>query len=162
MARVTIAALIAGMIAAPLSSQEPREGAPSSAPAGAANPYNGRLGELNVRVPKIEGAIRIDGRLEEAVWSGAAILTGFSQYAPVDGVAAEDSTEVLVMYADQEMYFGVRAFEPHGTVVASLADRDKIGSNDHVQLILDTFNDHRRALVFSMNPLGVQRARRRS
>ncbi|MGH7504846.1 MAG: DUF5916 domain-containing protein, partial [Longimicrobiales bacterium] len=100
--------------------------------------------------------VRVDGVLNEADWSSAALLTGFSQYQPVDGLAAEDSTEVLVWYTDHELYIGVRAFEPHGRVVATLADRDRIGGNDHVQLILDTFNDRRRALFFSVNPLGVQ------
>jgi hypothetical protein len=41
-------------------------------------------------------------------------------------------------------------------VIASLADRDRLGSDDHIQIILDTFNDRRRAFVFSVNPLGVQ------
>lgn len=39
---------------------------------------------------------------------------------------------------------------------ATLADRDKIGNDDYVQILLDTFNDHRRALVFGVNPFGVQ------
>ena len=98
----------------------------------------------------------IDGRLDEAVWGGASILTGFSQFSPVDRLPAADSTEVLVMYTDHAIYFGIRAFEPHGSVAATLADRDKIGSNDHVELFLDTFNDKRRALLFAVNPFGIQ------
>jgi hypothetical protein len=109
-----------------------------------------------VRVPKIAVEPEIDGRLDEALWSDAALLTGFSQYQPVDRLPADDSTEVLVLYTDHAIYFGVRAYEPHGSVIATLADRDRIAGNDHVQLLLDTFNDRRRALFFAVNPLGVQ------
>ena len=39
---------------------------------------------------------------------------------------------------------------------ATLADRDKIASDDNVQILLGTFHDHRQAYVFGVNPLGVQ------
>src|SRR5690606_5859013 len=41
-------------------------------------------------------------------------------------------------------------------VRATLADRDKIGGDDFVQILLDTFDDRRQAFVFGVNPLGVQ------
>jgi hypothetical protein len=118
--------------------------------------YNGRAGRTEVRPPKITGDIQVDGRLDEAQWRQAAILTGFSEYAPVDKLVAEDSTEIFVMYTEHEMYLGIRALETHGPVNASLADRDKVFSNDYIQFNLDTFNDKRRALVFIVNPMGVQ------
>ena len=118
--------------------------------------YNGRDQKIQVDVPKMRAEIKVDGELDEAVWNGAAVLTGFSQYSPVDGAAAEDSTEVLVWYSDHEIHFGIRAFEPHGAVNATLADRDKYFSNDFVQLFIDTFNDKRRAFIFGVNPFGVQ------
>jgi hypothetical protein len=118
--------------------------------------FHGRLGQTSLTLPKADGAVRIDGRLDEAPWQTAAVLTGFSQYSPTDGVPAADSTEVLVMYSDHEVYFGVRAYETHGAVHVTHADRDRIASDDHIQLILDTFNDRRRAYTFAVNPLGVQ------
>ena len=118
--------------------------------------YHGRRGELTVAIPRIETEATVDGVLDEDAWSRAAVLTGFSQYMPVDGIAATDSTEVLAWYAPDGIWFGIRAFEPHGSVNATLADRDKIDTDDFVQILLDTFNDRRRALVFGVNPLGVQ------
>ena len=118
--------------------------------------YSGRANRLDVSVPRLEASIQVDGVLDEAPWGTAAILTGFSQYRPVDGLPAEDSTEVLVWYGSSAMYFGVRAFAPPGGVRGTLADRDKIGDDDYVAILLDTFNDNRRALVFAVNPLGQQ------
>ena len=126
---------------------------PDSAPA----VFHGRRGQSDARIPRIDDAkVTIDGRLDEAVWSRAAILTGFSQFTPIDNRPAEDSTEVLVFYSSHAIYFGIRAFEPHGVVNATLADRDKIDGDDRVEILLDTFNDHRMALSFGVNPLGIQ------
>src|SRR5919107_1919371 len=118
--------------------------------------YDGRAGKLSVRAPRVEVEPEIDGKLEEAAWGEAAVLTGFSQFSPADGVPAADSTEVLVWYSPTAILFGIRAFEAHGAVHATLADRDRISSDDHVQILLSTFNDGRQATVFAVNPLGVQ------
>jgi hypothetical protein len=118
--------------------------------------YHGRENNVAVSLPKLADDIRVDGILDEPAWNGASMLTGFSQYRPNDGLPALDSTEVLVWYSDHAIHFGVRAFEPHGAPNATLADRDRIGGNDHVLLLLDTFNDRRRAIAFLVNPLGVQ------
>ncbi len=119
--------------------------------------YDGRLKQLDVRVPRVEATVTIDGVLDEPVWKTAVRLVGFTQYRPVDSRPAEDSTEVLVWYAPDAIYFGIRAYEAHGNVVrATLADRDNIDADDNVQILLDTFNDRRRALLFAVNPLGAQ------
>ncbi|MGV3708774.1 MAG: DUF5916 domain-containing protein [Gemmatimonas sp.] len=98
----------------------------------------------------------IDGRLDEAVWQRASILTGFSLYQPVDGRPAPDSTEVRVWYSPTAIFFGIRAFEPHGPVRATLADRDRVSMDDNVEIHLDTFSERRRAFVFIVNPFGIQ------
>ena len=120
----------------------------------------GRRTGLDVTPPRIEASIEVDGRLDEAVWSRAALLTGFSQFAPADGRPAEDSTVVLVWYSPTAIHFGIRAYERHGdpatTVRATLADRDRIFGDDNVQLLLGTFDDGRQATVFAVNPFGVQ------
>jgi hypothetical protein len=118
--------------------------------------YDGRAGETHIQAPRIDAEIAIDGALTEPAWSRAAVLRGFSQYAPVDGVPASDSTVVLVFYSKRAIYFGIRAYEAHGAVHATLADRDKIASDDYVQILLDTSHDHRRAYIFGVNPLGIQ------
>jgi hypothetical protein len=119
--------------------------------------YSGIAGQTSVQIPRLDDAgVTIDGGLGEESWAHAATLTGFSEYTPVDGRPAEDSTEVLVWYSGTAIYFGIRAFETHGAVHATLADRDRIGTDDYVQILLDTFDDHRQALVFGVNPLGVQ------
>ena len=118
--------------------------------------YNGREGQLRVRAPRLESTIAIDGRLDEPVWRDAALLTGFSLYQPADGRPAPDSTEVRVWYSPNAIHFGIRAFEPHGNVTYSVAERDRLTSDDQIEIHLDTFDERNRALVFIVNPLGIQ------
>ena len=118
--------------------------------------YVGTRSETEVAVPRLDQSADIDGSLDEAVWARAAVLTGFSQYEPVDQRPAVDTTQVLVWYSPTGIYFGIKAFDASGSVNATLADRDKIDGDDHVQLLLDTFDDRRQALFFGVNPLGIQ------
>ncbi|HEV8509558.1 MAG TPA: DUF5916 domain-containing protein [Gemmatimonadales bacterium] len=118
--------------------------------------YSGRDRQLDVRIPRFEADVLIDGALGDSLWARAALLTGFSQYAPNDGVPAADSTQILVWYSTSAIYFGIRAFELHGRPTATLADRDQIFGDDNVQILLGTFHDGKQALMFAVNALGVQ------
>ncbi len=118
--------------------------------------HDGRAGQTTIQLSQPLAEAVVDGRLDEPQWRSAARLGGFSVYQPVDGVAAPDSTEVLVWYSATALYVGIRAREPHGVVRATLADRDHIAGDDNLQLLLDTFDDRHRAFVFGVNPLGVQ------
>ncbi|HEY3222028.1 MAG TPA: DUF5916 domain-containing protein [Gemmatimonadales bacterium] len=118
--------------------------------------YSGRQRQLDVPIPRFEADVVMDGDLGDAAWAHAALLTGFSQYAPNDGVSAVDSTQVLVWYSANAIYFGIRAYELHGQATATLADRDQIFGDDNVQILLGTFHDGKKALMFAVNPLGVQ------
>ena len=118
--------------------------------------YDGRRGALSITTPR-EGAVTVvDGALDEPVWRKAALLTGFSQFFPTDGVPARDSTEVFVFYTATALHVGVRAYAAPGTVRYTLADRDKITQDDNIQLFLGTYDDSRQALVFAVNPIGIQ------
>src|SRR3972149_10755 len=128
---------------------------PDSGPA-----FSGRARQPAAARPPAPGGAppsRRAGVPAEPVWARAARLTGFSQYQPVDSRPAEEETEVLVWYGPTAIYFGVRAREAHGEVVrATRADRDNIGADDHIQILLDTYNDRRLADLFGVNPFGVQ------
>ncbi len=121
--------------------------------------YHGSAGETSVETPAVPKAdIDVDGRLDEPAWREAALLNSFTQYDPVEGVPATQKTEVLVLVDADAIYFGIRAYDNEPDKIrATMAQRDELDrSDDYVRLILDTFDDQRRAYVFSVNPLGVQ------
>src|ERR1700733_3602176 len=110
--------LLACLVASSFGLPPPSPRAPPPPPAGT---YIGRDNQLHVRIPRIaaDTGVAIDGALDEPIWQQAALLTGFSQFSPVDGVAAADSTQVLIWYSPTVMYVGIRAFEAHGSVHAT-------------------------------------------
>jgi hypothetical protein len=134
----------------------PASGQPSGSSAAVPRTYDGRSGSLDVEPPRLDQAVDVDGELNEEAWAQAAVLNGFSRYAPVDGAPADHDTTVLVWYSPTAIHFGIRASAPAGTVRATLADRDRVQSDDHIIIFLGTYNDGRQALVFGVNPLGVQ------
>ena len=121
--------------------------------------YDGSAGQLEVPGPWVaEADIDIDGEITEAAWANAPLLTGFTQYDPVEGVPATQRTEARVLLTDDAIYFAVTAYDDvENGIRATLGDRDSFArSDDYVRVILDTFNDHRRGYVIMVNPLGVQ------
>lgn len=129
--------------------------APDPVPA-EARVFSGRARELSAQAPRLQGPVTIDGDLTEPVWRQATILKDFTSYSPVDGRPAQDNTEVRLWYAEDALYVGIRAWAPPGTVRATLAERDRITSEDWIALHLDTFLDRRRSFVFAVNAFGVQ------
>jgi len=121
--------------------------------------YSGAAAEIQVATPRlIDAAIDIDGRIDDAAWARAALLDGFTQFKPVEGSEASQRTEVLVFVDADAIYFAVKAFESEpANIRATLSERDSfVFSDDYVRFIIDTFDDQRRAYVFTVNPLGVQ------
>jgi hypothetical protein len=109
-----------------------------------------------VRPVRFERAPVIDGRIDDAVWAGAARLDGFRQVQPGDNLEPSQRTEVLVGYDRHALYLAFRADEASGKVRATLANRDAIAADDNVGIYLDTFRDRRRAYYIFFNPYGIQ------
>ncbi|CAN5541736.1 DUF5916 domain-containing protein [soil metagenome] len=84
-------------------------------------------------------------------------LTGFIQQDPEDGAPITEDTSAYIGYSARSLYL---AFICHDSqlnqIRAHLVPRDEVGDDDKVEVTLDTFDDHRRGLLFQTNPLGVQ------
>src|SRR5687768_6094109 len=110
-----------------------------------------------VAVTRFEKAPVIDGKLDEDVWKTAAVLKDFYQINPGDNAPPSYPTETLLGYDSHTLYIVFRCADDPTKVRATLAKRDAVpGTEDTVRILLDTFNDKRRAYVLLFNPLGVQ------
>jgi hypothetical protein len=98
----------------------------------------------------------IDGKLDDEVWAGAAVFKDFYQWRPSDSSPASARTEMKAGYDSRFIYFAFHAYDDPAKVRATVAKRDSIFDDDSIGLILDTFNDKRRAYELFFNPLGVQ------
>ena len=121
--------------------------------------YDGSAGQTEIPTPRLLNPnVSVDGRIDESVWEATPVLTGFTQYDPSEGIPASENTEVRVFVTDDAIYFAIKAFDRDpGGIRATMTERDEVPrSNDYVRVVLDTFNDQRRAYAFSVNPYGVQ------
>ena len=88
---------------------------------------------------------------------GAGVIADFRQTKPADGLPVSLPTRAMVSYDDRNLYVVFDCRDDPSDVRANRSKREDIGSDDRVAVYLDTFSDRRRAYVFEVNPLGVQR-----
>ncbi len=104
--------------------------------------------------------VKVDGVLDEEAWQKAAVMKLPYEWTPGDNVPAPVETDCLVTYDRDNFYIAFRCFDPEPKKIrAHLMDRDAIDTfiqDDHVSVIIDSFNDERRGFQFRVNPLGVQ------
>jgi Domain of unknown function (DUF5916)/Carbohydrate family 9 binding domain-like len=112
-----------------------------------------------LRTTRLQGEVRLDGRLDEAAWQQAQPASDFTQSYPDVGAAPTLRTEARVLYDDGNLYVGVRMWDPSpDSIAAPLARRDATGVySDWLHLIVDSRYDRRSAFRFTTNPRGVQR-----
>jgi hypothetical protein len=107
---------------------------------------------------RIEGrAPRIDGRLDEEVWTRASPATGFIQREPQEGQPATEQTEVRFAYDEAAIYIGARMFSRDpGSIRALVARRDRSTTSEQLLVSFDTYRDRRTAYSFAVNAAGVR------
>src|SRR5689334_12325750 len=101
------------------------------------------------------GAIRLDGALDEAIWSAAPAITDFVQREPVEGATPNDPTDVRIVYDDDAIYVGAR-MRSSGGVRAPLGRRDDDDQAEHLLVSFDTYLDRRTASTFGVTAAGVR------
>ena len=110
-----------------------------------------------VQLVRFEKPPVIDGKMDEAEWKTAAAFKNFFQNYPGDNTQPSKPTEVFMGYDAKNFYIGFHAFDEPGKVRVTVAKRDDVlNAEDSVRVLLDTFNDQRKAYVLCFNPLGVQ------
>ncbi|MCY3970715.1 MAG: DUF5916 domain-containing protein [Acidobacteria bacterium] len=108
---------------------------------------------------RIDTPIRVDGVLDEAAWDQAPVGSDFTAREPEDDRAAAQRTEFSVVYTEDILYFGIRAFDsqPEAIVAKELQrDSDHGRNDDSLAIVLDTFHDQRNSFSFEVNPLGAR------
>lgn len=108
-------------------------------------------------VPKSESEIRVDAVLDEQAWENALVLELKYEVRPGENVPPPVRTEVLLTYDKENLYAAFRCYDPKPPDIrAHLRDRDTLGGDDWIALVLDTFNDNRRSFDFIVTAQGVQ------
>ena len=112
-----------------------------------------------VTVARITEAPRIDGKLDEAMWSQATLIDDLEQFQPGNGEPPTEKTEFLVAIDDDNLYIGARLHdsEPAGIKRSQLVQGAAVVNDDYVEIMLDPYNNRRTGYIFYVNPNSVQR-----
>ncbi len=117
-------------------------------------------GRVTVRAIRLTEPLRLDGRLDESVYSTVPPITDLYQQVPDEGQPATEKTEVWVMFSGDSLYVTARCWDsaPPDEWVVNDYRRDsfQMKQNDTFGLSLDTFYDRRNGFVFYTNPLGAR------
>jgi hypothetical protein len=111
----------------------------------------------SLAIPHSKETVKIDGVLDDAIWRAALALPLTIETDPRENQAAEVETIAYLVENGDQLLIAFDARDPDPTAIrAYLRDRDSAFNDDFVGIVLDTFNDQRRAFEFFVNPLGVQ------
>ena len=115
---------------------------------------------VTVRAISLVEPLRLDGRLDEAIYDTVPPITGFFQLVPDEGAPATEETEVWISFDEENVYVSARAWDsaPESEWVANEMRRNsnQLRDNDNFGVVLDTFYDRRNGYFFYTNPLGAR------
>ncbi|MGE3510324.1 MAG: DUF5916 domain-containing protein [Vicinamibacterales bacterium] len=114
-------------------------------------------GRATMRATRITSSHRIDGRLEEEIYTLVTPISDFIQNDPRPGAPATERTEVWIFYDQRNFYVTARCWESdpsHQIANEMRRDNTTIAQNDGFAFGIDTFYDRRNSMAFEVNPLG--------
>lgn len=148
---MTSSTMIATLIAAavvPAAAQQTQAASRSS---------NAAASAMHIVAVPAAGELRLDGRLDEAVWQTAVAATGFTQREPVEGVSASQATVVRFAFDADALWIAARmTSEDPSSIRGLVTRRDREGSSEQLTVSLDTYGDGFTAYTFGVTPAGVR------
>ncbi len=108
-------------------------------------------------VQRVTGGIQVDGILNEPVWRDGPDIGEFIQSVPHSGEPPTEPTQVWLAHSKDALYIAVRCRDrsPRQIVATEMRRDADLDDNDNVEIILDTYHDHRNAYYFATNPVGA-------
>lgn len=115
----------------------------------------------HVTIPRLNDEPKLSDFLTMPVSSKAAKemlrISNFIERYPQEGRPVTEPTVAYLGYTHKYFYAAFVCKDKRtGLIRAHMLARDGLGDDDFVQVMLDTFDDQRRAFVFSSNALGIQ------
>ena len=115
-----------------------------------------------IKAVRTETPPKIDGKLDDACWQNSAKTGELIQFEPQRGEPSTQPTTIYLAYDANNLYIAFECFKTDmDKLAANLTRRDSFFfSDDHVEVLIDTFLDGRNCYAFALNPLGTQTDRR--
>ena len=106
---------------------------------------------------RIDGKVKLDGILDEAVWQDVPAGTDFVVLRPNPGEPASQPTEVRVVYDNLGIYIGASLLDSKpDSIQAELTERDDLGNTDFFGIVVDPYQSGINGFTFIVTPANVQ------
>jgi hypothetical protein len=112
--------------------------------------------EVPLRIPRVSRPPRLADFLNGTPREAEATIKVFRQMDPHDGDPVSQPTEAYLSYDSKNLYVGWICKDDPAKIRARVAPRKLIGTDDRVTVNIDTFQDHKHAYWFDVNPYGIQ------
>jgi hypothetical protein len=114
-------------------------------------------GRATIRAVRLTEPLRIDGRLDEAVYASVPPVSDFVQMEPHAGSPATEKTELWILFDKDNVYVTFRCWEsnPERMAVKEMRrDNSNLWQGENVAFMFDTFYDRRNGVEFGVTPSG--------
>jgi hypothetical protein len=109
-------------------------------------------------ITRIDTPPVIDGVLDDDAWRQAVVVSDLHQIKPVEYAEPTERTEFLLLYDDNAIYVGLRAYDdaPEEVVAKVLRQGEGLRGEDRIRVIIGPFNDKRSGYNFLLNANSVR------
>jgi len=113
--------------------------------------------QRSIIVHKTISKIIIDGNFTEDAWNAAIVADNFINKWPTDSGKAKLQTEIKILYDEQFIYFGIKAYlSDKQPVIQSLKRDVNPYYSDGVSVVIDAADKNTSGYTFGVNAAGAQ------
>ncbi len=107
---------------------------------------------------RINGSIKLDGKIDEPVWRDSVAIVELAQQSARPGQPTPYKTTVRVLANSDSLYFGFECADPDPSKIAvHTKQRDgSVQGDDTITIVLDTYGDRRTGYFFQINAAGAR------
>jgi len=126
-----------------------------------------------VKAVRVKQGPKLDGALSDPVWQEAVPFSAFKMAEPKPNQEPTERTEVRIIYDDSNLYIGVLCLDSEPSRISANSLSHDNGSSgggmgnyyghggdsaedDLIRVLLDPFQDKRKAYIFFVNPRGAR------
>ena len=111
-----------------------------------------------IEITRAAGPPVIDGKLDDALWASATLVTDLHQMQPNEYSPPSERTEIHISYDDDNLYVGAKLYysNPAEITARVLRQGEGLGNEDRLAVIVDPYLDRRSGYRFEVNAHGVR------
>lgn len=118
--------------------------------------FSAAMERTPLRIPRVSRPPKLEDFLNGTPREAEAVVNTFWQFDPHDGEPISQPTTAYLSYDSQNLYVGWICKDDPAKIHARVAPRKQIDLDDRVTINIDTFQDHKHAYWFDVNPYGIQ------